>query len=258
MILSLWKGFVGSALILIYVVIASLFRLFLRDPWERRRFYHQLVGRVSRVYLAAIGFRLEVEGLENIRPGQSYLVVANHMSYLDALFLAAIRPMAFVTSVEMREAAFLGTLTELGGCLYVERRSKDNIQREIAELDQALRLGFNVAVFPEATSTDGTELRPFKRPMFQAAVSSGHSVLPLVIQYESIDGAPVTAANRDLLCWYGDMDFAPHFFALTRCREIVIRVKVLPEIPVDAGATRDTMMEAAYGAISRTYRPIPR
>ncbi|WP_186647804.1 hypothetical protein [Fluviispira vulneris] len=42
--------------------------------------------------------------------------------------------------------------------------------------------------FPEATSTEGKEIRAFKKPLFQSAILSQSSVLPLCINYLKIDG----------------------------------------------------------------------
>lgn len=229
---------------------------FFRDTWRRRRHFVAATARHSRWSMKAYGFRTTVDGAENARPGQNYLIVANHMSYLDVLVLASFRPSAFVTSMEMKHTPVLGQLTDMGGCLYVERRSKENIQNEIGDIEEALKRGFNVVVFPEATSTDGSALRNFKRPLFAAALRAGVPVLPVVLEYETLDGEPVTSANRDALCWYGDMDFASHFFGLMRHREIGVRLTVLPEIPIRAEDSRDTLMEQAYTKISGRFRPI--
>ena len=252
----IWKVFVAYFLIFYFIFASLLFRLLIRDPRELRQAILALLHRKSKVLLGGLGIQVTVEGKENFRPGQNYLIVANHLSYLDPILMASIQPMAFVTSVEMRETFFLGTLTDLGGCLYVERRSKENMHREIGSLTDALAQGFNVVVFPEATSTNGSSVRPFKKPLFMAAVNAGRNVLPVVLQYEQIDGQKVTIQNRDDLCWYGDMDFGAHFVKLLGHKKIRIRVSVMPEIEVAPGADRDTIMGAAYNVISSAYRPI--
>ena len=206
--------------------------------------------------MKALDVELEITGEEHARTSPNFMIVANHMSYLDGVIMAAFRQGAFVTSMEMRAAPVLGIITELGGCLYVERRSKENIHNEISEIEEALKTGFNVIIFPEATSTNGAKVLPFKRPLFAAAAKAQVPVLPVVIEYESIDGVPVTAGNRDTLCWYGKMDFAPHFLQLTRHRRIRVRLKVLPPISVGPGATRDALMDEAYLRISSHYQPI--
>jgi len=254
--MRLYKTIVLPAILVWHILSGFVLLPFLRDPWRRRRHFVKATARHSRWSMHNFGVRMPVDGEENLRPGQNYLIVANHMSYLDAILLASWRPAAFVTSMEMKNTPFLGQLTDMGGCLYVERRSKENIHNEIGEIEEALKRGFDVVVFPEATSTNGAALRNFKRPLFAAAQRAGVPVLPVVIEYETLDGAPVTAANRDAICWYGDMDFASHFFGLMRYREIGVRVTVLPEIPIEAHSSRDTLMDQAFKQISGRYRPI--
>jgi len=244
------------SVLLWHIASGWVIRFFSRDPKKLRPFFIRKV--TERAKKVQRGLRIEptIEGEENFRTGQNYLIVANHLSYLDAVLTSAAKEVAYVTSMEMRSVPFLGIITELGGCLYVERRSKDNIQNEISDIEEALRLGINVMVFPEATSTDGSGVKPFKRPLFAAAVKARVPVLPAVIQYESIDGKPVTVQNRDNLCWYGDMGFGSHFLKLTSFKEIRMRLRFLPEIPVTPESTRDSLMEQAYAAVSSKYKPI--
>lgn len=250
------KTLLSLSVILWHLVSGFIVLALMRDGPRRRRYFQRAVSRHSRWVMRIFNLRLAIDGKVNARPGQNYLIVANHMSYLDAIIMASWRPTAFVTSVEMKQTPVLGQILDTGGCLYVERRSKENIQKEIGQIEEALAQGFDVVVFPEATSSDGSKILPFKRPLFAAAARAGVPVLPVVIQYEHIDGQPVTAKNRDQLCWYGPMSFGPHFLALMKLRRIDMRLQVLPEIAVTKESTRDTLMEQAQNAIRAAYRPI--
>lgn len=250
------KSFRIVMMIVNYVIFAVLARSMIKDPKRRRSLYLREVTRRSRYALGIMGYDIVIENPENLRKGQNYMIVANHMSYIDALIMAYVDPMCFVTSMEMKEAPVLGLLTEVGGCLYVERRSKENLHNEIFEITDALSTGFHVVIFPEATSTDGSKILPFKRPLLTAAVQSQRPILPMVIQYEEINDEKVTSKNRDKLCWYGSMGFAPHFFSMLRLKKIRIRVKILPEISVNPASTRDILVEQAYDLISQNYQPI--
>ena len=96
----------------------------------------------------------------------NYLIVSNHLSYLDVLAMISVLNTRFVTSMEVKHAAGLGWITDQAGCLYVERRSRKNLKTEINEISKALEGGFYVVVFPEATSTNGDGVLRFKRPLF--------------------------------------------------------------------------------------------
>lgn len=250
------KTYLSVSIIAWHLFSGFLALVVMRDGPRRRRYFQRAVSRHSRWVMRVFNLHLAIDGKINARRGQNYLIVANHMSYLDAIIMSSFRPTAFVTSIEMKQTPVLGQILDTGGCLYVERRSKENIQKEIGQIEDALRDGFDVVVFPEATSSDGSKVLPFKRPLFAAAARAGVPVLPVVIQYEYIDGQPVTAVNRDQLAWYGPMSFGPHFLGLMKMRRIDMRLKVLPEIPVTPESTRDTLMEQAQAAIRAEYRPI--
>jgi lyso-ornithine lipid O-acyltransferase len=246
---------IAVANLLIFHGLLSSLTLLLLGRKRARTLLLRFVHHRSKQALRILGIQVVVKGIEHWPEG-SALVVANHMSYLDAPFLAGLKPMAFVTSVEMRNTLGLGFLTKIGGCLYVERRSKENIQSEIREISDALLEGTTVVVFPEATSTDGSKVLPFKRPLFHACVQSLRPIVPIVIQYKTIEGKAVTVQNRDKLCWYGSMDFLPHFLALAELSSVVVELEILPAIAVQSGASRDTLMELAQSAVHGRYSPI--
>lgn len=254
-----FRFLVVAFMITSYLVFALIGRILIPDAKLRRSFFLRNVHTYARAALKVIGIELTLENPANMVEGRTYMILANHMSYIDAMVMAAIRPMAFVTSVEVRNTPVLGQICEFGGCLFVERRSKENILNEIGEIGVALQQSHSVVIFPEGTSTDGSKVLPFKRSLLVAAVQTRTPILPVVLQYEEIgdlDPQPVTVKNRDKLCWYGTMSFAPHFYAMMALRRIRIRVKFLPEIPVTKDSTRDTLVDAAYAAISENYQPI--
>ncbi len=255
-LIQILKALVVAFVLGNFIFSSFIARLLIPGKSTRRRFFAGNVSRFSRVLLHVFGIELVIENLERWSPEKNLLVLSNHMSYIDALAVAAVHPVCFVTSIEVKNTPFLGLLSELAGALYVERRSRENLTQEIGEISEALREDFSVVIFPEATSTNGSSVLPFKRSLLAAAVEAKRPVLPVAINFESIDSAPVTATNRDLLCWYGEMDFGPHLWKLLQCKKIRIRISLLEEIPITAETTRDTLVEAAYRAIHSTFRPI--
>jgi 1-acyl-sn-glycerol-3-phosphate acyltransferase len=129
-----------------------------------------------------------------------------------------------VTSTDVRDTPFLGQICKLAGCLFVDRKNRKHLKDEIQELRDALNSGLNVTVFPEATSTNGDEVLRFRRPLFESSIATGKAILPLTINYLSISGQKLSTRNRDKVCWYGDMNFFPHFLALLNEKEINVEV----------------------------------
>ncbi len=186
------------------------------NPMKARRILCSIVSFYCKVGIALLGFKVS----ENYKvdklslTGKNFLMVSNHMSYMDILVMCSRHPACFVTSVEMRDIPFLGHLCKLAGCVFVERRNKTNLGNEVAEITEALRSGLNVVIFPEATSTNGEDVIRFKRPLFKSSLDSGIPVLAMTVNYNQMDGNKVDRSNRDLICWYGDMTFADHLFKL--------------------------------------------
>ncbi len=250
-----WKMVVIGFVLIAHLTIGFLAKFFLYGA-RRRAFHISMLQRNSRVVLAVLGVQLRVIGDQNWRPGQNYVVVANHLSYLDTLLFAAYKPACFISSVEIRETPFLGRIVESCGVIFVERRSRKNIPKEIGYMETVLKEGFSLMLFPEATSTNGAKVLDFKRAFFAPCQRQGIPVLPAVVQLEELDGEKITTANRDTLCWYGEMQLAAHLFALAGHRHAIVALKILPEISVSETNTRDELAEQAHAAIVQNYRPI--
>lgn len=183
------------------------------------------------------------------------LIISNHLGYLDVFAISSLYATSFVTSHEMRKTPFLGQLCQFGGCLFVDRKNRRNLNAEVNELAHALKQNIPVTIFPEATSHNGEKLHPFRKPLFQAAINANVKLLPVCLNYETLDGKPITLENRDMVFWYGDFPFFSHALKLFSHDELVIKVKTLEAINVD-GKDKHALSEEAYQAIGAHYKPI--
>lgn len=205
-------------------------------------------SRYSRLAARVLGIRLTSEGRRERRPDGGVLLVANHLSWIDPMLMAAHRPAVFVTSVETSEDGFLGRICALSGCVFMERRKRDGLRGECAHLARLLA-GGDVVVFPEATSSNGSRLLPFRPACFASALSSGAPVQPAALHYASIDGQPAVGRRRDRVCWYGDMTFLPHLAQLMTIGRIAVEIAFLPPVTADGGC-RKTLAVRAHAAIA--------
>lgn len=232
----------------------SLLWNFTRDPVKRRRRATRFTSVMCRVFLKTLYINIRTEGLEKLKAlrDQSYLLVANHSSYMDILVLSSLENLVFITSVEMGNNPVLGGITRLGGCLYTDRKKPVSLPKEIERFSDTIREGFKVVLFPEGTSTDARTIKDFRVSLFQVALGAQTTVLPVCISYQSVDGRPFGDANRDTVCWYGDMDFLPHFIGLLRHRYEVL-VSILDPIPFDPSLSRTELSELTRERLLTTY-----
>lgn len=186
--------------------------------------------------------------------GPGRLFVSNHMSYLDVVVLLSFHPFVFVTSRDVQKQFFLGQVAWGGGSLFVDRKNMRALVRDLKQVEEALRQGFDVFVFPEATSSNGEGLLPFRRGLFQAAVRTGAPTVPVRFRYSSIDGENFSRDNRDRVCYYGDMTFASHILGVLAIHELTAEALELPSLPPTLGA--EDLAKASREAISRTLVPV--
>ncbi len=156
---------------------------------------------------AACALILRRMGMHVVSTGpapQTGLIVSNHLSYLDVLFYAAVMPCIFVSKSEVLSWPVFGLLAKCGGTIFIVRdrtASVDDVSRRMGE---ALVAGIPIVLFPEGTSTDGSEVLPFYTALFEPAVQLAAPVVSAAIAY-TLD----TGVEADL-CYYADITFFPH------------------------------------------------
>ncbi len=244
-------------LIVNFFVSAALIRLFVKASDRQRQLLINNTTRISRQFLKAFRIELQVfdrERLEILRR-HNHLIVSNHVSYTDIIVLSSLFPFVYITSVEMSENPFLGDITRLGGCLYTNRKKHTSLPREIENFADSLKRGFNVVLFPEGTSTNGQTIKEFRKSLFQVAVQAQAPILPICIKYTHIDDKPIDDSNRDLICWYGDMTFAPHFNKLLG-RKITAEVHVLEATPWQDDNNRGLLCDKSRQQLLDCYHGI--
>jgi 1-acyl-sn-glycerol-3-phosphate acyltransferase len=220
---------------------------------EKRKLLVAQVHDDARSLLNDIGFEIKVVGRENIVPGRNYLTVGNHLSYMDPFVLVAVHPSLFVTSVDMRETPVLGQICEMAGCIFVERRNRTTIEKDIAEMTESLKSGMNVTIYPEGRATDGRDVYPFKKSLLMSAVFAGVDILPVAIKYTELDGRPFTFDNADEIAWHGEMTFGGHFLHLMKMKKVKCELHFLPAIKVTPESTRNDLAERARDAVRAEY-----
>ena len=148
-----------------------------------------LLRGISRITLRLAGLQPVVAGLEHLPAGHlsgqsRFLIVSNHASYLDILVLMAALPFDFCF-VAKREAAswpFVGTFIRQCGYLTVDRENAPEAVEDSRRIEERLRGGTPVHVFPEGTFTHASGLRPFQMGAFKLAADTGSPLLPVTLR----------------------------------------------------------------------------
>lgn len=116
------------------------------------------------------------------RPQPPALLASNHISWLDIIVLGALTHTDFLSKDEVRRWPVIGWLAARSGTLFIRRGNGEaaSISEQIA---QRLREDGLLTLFPEGTTTDGREVRPFFSRLFAAAIDTGTDVVPVALRY---------------------------------------------------------------------------
>lgn len=255
-LVALFKLFLFSfVLINFFVLSLPLLLLSLYDRYLARK-YMAYVLQLS-TYLGCKLFNMNVTVNDPFHAKKiKGLIVSNHLSYLDIIASSPYMPSCFITSLEMRKAFFLGQIVEAAGCVFVDRKSKKNINDEILDITKALTSELDVTLFPEATSTNGEAVKPFKRSLFFAAINSEAYIKPMTINYTTLDGVKTSKENRDKVCWYGDMEFFPHLWSFLKLKRIDISLDFARPIKVNKASDSKELAVQVYDIVSSNYKVI--
>ena len=195
-------------------------------PGEVRR--RRIRLRIASFYARRVckTLKLNVERAPSVHEKVDGLLVSNHLSFFDILVHASQHPSVFVTSCEMEETPFVGGFVKLAGGMFVERRHRRHLERDILRMETLLRSGFSVTLFPEGTTGDGSRVLPFKAGLFSSAVKSGISLIPTTLNYQKWNGLPVSSENREGLFYIGDQTLFQHLWRIFTVTSVHVHYKV--------------------------------
>ena len=174
---------VAIPLIYLYTFVMGSISLMLSlyDPRGRRQhwcaqIWCQLIARTT-------GARVRVHGLENIRPGTSYVFLSSHQSYMDIPAMLGYLP------VQLRIAAkkvlfkipFMGWHLARAGHIPVDRSSTQTAVATMQKAADKIREGICAFVFPEGTRSPDGALHPFKKGGFKLAMQARVAIVPVTI-----------------------------------------------------------------------------
>lgn len=172
----------------------------------------------SKAMVQILNIRIERKGS---LPESPFFMVTNHLSYTDVFVLGSLVQTHFVAKQEVASWPVWGWLARLVGTIYIDRNSKFALRDVNQELEACLDRGEGVIVFPEGTTTDGSEILPFSTSIFYVP---GQHNLPVHYGYLSYETGATDPPADTSVCWWGDMKFLPHLIDLLQLSQINCRI----------------------------------
>lgn len=195
-----------------------------------------------------IGMRIRIKGQP---PRPPFFLVANHLSYVDIITIASHVECNFVAKNDIAGWPGMGALAAGVGTIFIDRKNFQDIPRVIGLIDEALNEGSGIVLFPEGTSTMGDNIMPFSPALLEPAARAGYPVSYAAISYDTpLNEPPAHAA----VCWWGDMDFVPHFLKLL----LVSKFQATISYGEDAihADDRKILSKSLWSAVNQQFVPI--
>ena len=179
-------------------------------------------------------YRVRSEGLENIPDEGACVIVCNHVSYVDAVVIAACirRPVRFIMDHRIFRFPVLSFIFRAMHTIPIATAREDSAMkaRALTEAAAALAAGDIVGIFPEGRLTHTGELNPFRPGVREIVTATPVPVVPMALR--GLWGSMFSRARRNA--------------NLRRPRAIFpdIALVAAPPLPADEATT-----EALFGKV---------
>jgi 1-acyl-sn-glycerol-3-phosphate acyltransferase len=122
------------------------------------------------------------EWKEKIATRSTYVVISNHQSLLDVIYLNALRlDYKWISKIENNKIPFIGWYLSMADYICVDRNKADSKKELFEKSTKFLNEGISIMIFPEGTRSATGEIGFFKRGAFALAIETGTPLLPVVI-----------------------------------------------------------------------------
>lgn len=184
-------GFVGSLLGMLLVLFLTLFLSCLFVDMEKPQkkdnvFYRALAYITADVVIWILRVRVHTKGLEQTPKDGRFLLVCNHLDYMDPVTLLAYfkkSQLAFISKRENMSMFIVGKVMHKLMCQLINRENDREALKTIINCIRLIQEDIaSVAVFPEGyTSMDGL-LHPFRSGVFKIAQKAKVPIVVCTLQ----------------------------------------------------------------------------
>lgn len=169
--------------------------------------------------IRGVGVRLTHEGMA---PDFPCLLISNHRSYLDPIFMLQHVDAYPVAKAELANWPIIGKGAQLAGILYLKRENAKSRAGTLQRIAQTVDAGFSVLIFPEGTTSALAGTLPFKRGVFQLAAKSQIPIVPVAVVFRD---------QADF--WVGKETFMRHAGRRFKEKEIHVSLHYGPTLQSD-------------------------
>ena len=214
-----------------------------RNPRPLRR---RMVRAWGRGLLALLRVKVEWRGDQPTAP---FVLVTNHLSYLDVPLLASRLDATFVAKHEVRSWPLFGPVARAVGHIFVDRDAPRDAIRAGHAMRDVFQSGGGVVLFAEGTSSAGTGVLPLRTALLEWAAADQAPVATAALAWRTDPRDPPAG---DVLCWWGEMEFLPHLWRVCTLRPCYAFVTFGETV---VAADRRDLAARLHTALSQRFTP---
>ncbi len=208
--------------------------------WDKRLWFsHRFSTYWALIYIWCNPlWKIRIEGQQNIKKGETYIIVSNHQSALDILLLyRLLTHFKWVAKKELFRVPVIGWNLWLNRYITIERKSPKDALKMIKKASVYLNSGSSVLLFAEGTRTLDGRVKKFKEGAFVLAKKTNKPILPVVID--------------------GTLEALPKNGFIIKGRQ-KFRIQILPEINPDRfnHLEPSEIAQLVHGIVSHNHKEI--
>lgn len=144
---------------------------------------YNIATRLGIFGVRLVGVKIVLQGMDNLRPGQNYIFMSNHVSNLDPPVLIPSIPgrCSVLVKKELFRTPILGTGMHQADLVPVDRSDREAAIESVRAATEVLKKGLHMVIYPEGTRSSDGRLLPFKKGPFHLAMDSGVPVIPVTL-----------------------------------------------------------------------------
>jgi 1-acyl-sn-glycerol-3-phosphate acyltransferase len=203
----------------------------------RRGWVADRIGRLwSRLIVRVCGIDLEIQGLEHLVPGQSYVLISNHLSNFDIWCTLGFMPFPvhFVAKQELLRLPVFGRALQMSNHIVIDRKNPQAAIHRINRAAAHCAGGMGILFYAEGTRSRDGKVHEFKKGGVSLAINTQLPIVPLSIS--------------------GTRKFLPRGCAVVRPGG---RVRIVLDAPIPTAGlpfeARDALNEQVRQAVLRNF-----
>lgn len=180
---SIFIWLTGVIMIVVFFPITFLIWI-LALPFDKNRsVIHRLLNWQSKIMVGLMPiWKLTIEGREKVSGNVPCVIISNHQSILDILFINCLcYNLKWVSKIENMKVPILGWYLRMADYIVINRGDPESKELMMEKSMRCLRQGTSVMMFPEGTRSANGDLGFFRRGAFKMAIDAGVPILPVVL-----------------------------------------------------------------------------